>query len=119
MRPRSVILGLVVSALGGWAHNALEGFSFLSVEMAMTLVPALALIIGWLVAPSRPLWWASMIWVGLNLVGGAVLSVLPLPVFPFTPDQSVGHYLSHVLYGVAQLPALYALWLTWEEIVKA
>lgn len=119
MNSRWIILGLVVSAFGGWAHNSLEGFAFLSGEMAMTLVPALVLIVGWMVFPGRALWWATLIWVGMNLVVGALLSVLPLPIWPFTPDQSLGHYSSHLLYAVTQLPALYALWLTREERVRA
>lgn len=109
---------MVVSAIGGWAHNSLEDFSLLSGEMAMTLVPALLLIFGWLVVPGRTMWWATLVWVGMNLVVGAVLSVLPLPIWPFTPDQSPGHYGSHVLYAVTQLPALYALWLTGREAVR-
>jgi hypothetical protein len=42
----------------------------------------------------------------LQLLGGAILSVLPLPFLPFTPDQSLHHYLSHALYGALQLPLL-------------
>lgn len=118
MNSRWVVLGLVISAVGGWAHNSLEGFSPLSGEMAMTLAPALLLIVGWIVVPGRALWWASLAWIVLNLVVGAVLSVLPLPIWPFTPDQSLGHYGSHLLYAVSQLPALYALWLTREEMVR-
>lgn len=119
MSTRWVIVGLLVSAVGGWAHNSLEGFAFLSGEMVMTLIPALVLILGWLVVPGRGMWWATLIWVGMNLVVGAVLSVLPLPIWPFTPDQSTGHYMSHLLYAVTQLPALYALWLTRPARVSA
>jgi hypothetical protein len=43
-------------------------------------------------------------WAVLNLVGGGILSVLPLGLFPFQPEQSLGHYAVHVLYAVAQLP---------------
>jgi len=45
-------------------------------------------------------------WVLLNLVGGGVLSVLPLAILPFVPEQSGGHYASHLVYAVAQLPLL-------------
>jgi hypothetical protein len=40
----------------------------------------------------------------LQLVGGAIISVLPLPILPFQPEQSVGHYLSHLALGLAQVP---------------
>ena len=41
-----------------------------------------------------------------RIVGGAVLSVLPLPFLPFEPEQSVSHYLSHVVLGIAQVPLI-------------
>ena len=42
----------------------------------------------------------------LNLVGGAVISVLPLSVLPFYPEQSQDHYISHVFYGITQVPVI-------------
>ena len=42
----------------------------------------------------------------LNLLR-AVLTFFPLTVLPFAPEQSVRHYLYHVLYAATQLPALY------------
>jgi hypothetical protein len=50
-------------------------------------------------------------WTLLNLVGGGILSVLPLPIFPFAPEQSVGHYVAHAFYAVTQVPLL---WITWR-----
>src|SRR5438552_14458293 len=41
-----------------------------------------------------------------QLVGGAILSVLPLPSLPFAPAQTVDHYLSHVTLGITQIPLL-------------
>ncbi len=41
-----------------------------------------------------------------QLVGGAILSVLPLPFLPFAPAQTVDHYLSHVILGVTQIPLI-------------
>ena len=43
-------------------------------------------------------------WAVLNLVGGGILSVLPVGLFPFQPEQSLRHYTIHVIYGVAQIP---------------
>lgn len=42
----------------------------------------------------------------LQLLGGAVLSVLPVGIYPFEPEQSLSHYSVHVLYGVLQVPLL-------------
>jgi hypothetical protein len=39
-----------------------------------------------------------------------VLSVLPLPLWPFYPEQTTGHYISHLIYGAAQLPLIWVLW---------
>jgi hypothetical protein len=43
----------------------------------------------------------------IQLFGGAIISVLPLPILPYVPDQSVQHYISHVGYGIAQLPLIW------------
>lgn len=32
--------------------------------------------------------------------------MLPLPFLPFDPEQSVQHYLMHVVYAVGQMPLL-------------
>jgi len=45
-------------------------------------------------------------WTILNLVVGGVLTVLPLPILPFVPEQTVAHYVAHLIYSVAQLPLL-------------
>lgn len=47
-------------------------------------------------------------WTALNLVGG-VLSVAPLPVLPFAPEQSLRHYAFHAVYAATQLPLLWLL----------
>jgi hypothetical protein len=47
-------------------------------------------------------------WALLNLLGGAVLSVLPLPFLPFVPEQSLRHYSFHLLYGLTQVPLIVA-----------
>ena len=41
-----------------------------------------------------------------QLVGGAILSVLPLPFLPFAPAQTADHYLSHVVLGITQIPLI-------------
>ena len=42
----------------------------------------------------------------LTLLSGAVLTVLPVTFLPFRPEQSLDHYVSHIVYGVAQLPLI-------------
>ena len=58
----------------------------------------------------RPRFGAALLltWALLNLLGGAVLSVLPLPFLPFVPEQSLRHYSFHLLYGLTQVPLIVA-----------
>ena len=41
-----------------------------------------------------------------NLVIGGIVSVLPLSILLFVPEQSVTHYAAHVVYAVGQIPLL-------------
>ena len=43
----------------------------------------------------------------LHLIGGAIISVLPLEALPFEPEQSLEHYFSHLVYGLGQLPLIW------------
>lgn len=108
-----LVLAFGVSAFGAWYHNVQEGFATLAPETLAALLPATGLAVWWSLKPGRLLWWPTLIWVGLlNLVIGAVLSILTLTVWPFVPEQTSSHYAGHLVYPPAQLPALYALWLT-------
>ncbi|GAA0937481.1 hypothetical protein GCM10009554_25780 [Kribbella koreensis] len=103
---------LVLAWTGFVVHNFadLPGQTFVSPE---TLLPSLGFVgiaVLWLTGAHRAAVWAALVWGGLHLVGGAFLSVLPLPILPFDPEQSLRHYLFHVLYGVTQLPLLLVAW---------
>jgi drug/metabolite transporter (DMT)-like permease len=65
------------------------------------------LLAGLFAAVRRPRWPATLLWGWgwLNLIGGAI-SVLPLGLWPYHPEQSLRHYLFHALYALAQLPLL-------------
>ncbi len=69
------------------------------------------LLVGWLLQPEyRRLWtWLLFIWVAIHFVVGAGLSVLPLSIWPFYPEQSIRHYFSHVIYGLTQIPLIWHL----------
>lgn len=47
---------------------------------------------------------AALGWGLLNLVIGGIVSVLPLSVLPFVPEQSLTHYGAHVVYTLGQVP---------------
>ncbi len=104
-------LTVAVAALGLVVHNLMSlPLSPLAPE---TLGPVLiyAGLLIWsavsrLAAPSR---WSLLAWTLVNLVVGGILSALPLWFLPFFPEQSLRHYLAHVIYSLAQLPLLWLL----------
>ena len=102
-----VVLASVIAAAGMVAHNVLEfGPAFLLDPE--TLIPlaifGLLALVAWARPANAVVHVALLAWALLNLVGGGILSVLPLGLFPFEPEQSLGHYGAHVIYGAAQLP---------------
>jgi hypothetical protein len=106
--------GLALSTFGGWYHNIQEfpGMRLWAPEMLMTIVPALGLLVWWWMRPGATLVLVTAVWALLNLIVGAFLTVLPLPVLPFQPEQTAEHYQSHLIYAVTQVPLLVVLaWL--------
>jgi hypothetical protein len=107
---RTVVLvaAVAVAWLGLFAHN----------QLSLPLVPLSAENLGPLVVYAALATWyvrsrgsgkaraALAGWTLLNLVVGGVLTVLPLPILPFVPEQTIAHYAAHVIYSVAQLPLL-------------
>jgi hypothetical protein len=49
-------------------------------------------------------------WGALNLVVGGILSVLPIGLFPFQPEQTLGHYGVHALYTLSAVPLVMVAW---------
>jgi len=100
--------GVALAWLGMYIHNVadLPNLTLSSPENALPGLVWLLLFGLWWAVPGRA-WPAILLlaWGILNLVGGAV-SVLPLPVLPFKPEQSLRHYMFHVLYALTQLPLI-------------
>ena len=99
-----------VSWLGLFLHNVadLPGHTLASPESAVPALITVGLLAGWLAARDRSTPRRLVLaWGWLHLVGGA-LSVLPLPLLPYAPDQSLRHYAAHALYAAAQLPLVLA-----------
>jgi hypothetical protein len=53
---------------------------------------------------SAPIAAAALGWGILNLAIGGIVTVLPLPILPFAPEQSMTHYAAHVVYTLGQVP---------------
>lgn len=113
---RIALVGLLtlLSWLGAYIHTTLElQLPVWRPENSIPALVGLVLFLGWWRQPNwRRAWtWLLLVWTaGAHLLIGAVLSVMPLPLWPFFPEQSTGHYVSHVIYGVAQVPLLWVLW---------
>ena len=108
-RPLYRMAGAVAVAwLGMYVHNTadLPNLTFWSPENVMPGLVWLLLFGLWYAMPSRTFPAQLLLaWGLLNLVGGFA-TVLPLPILPFKPEQSVRHYTFHVLYALTQLPLL-------------
>ena len=119
MQSKTTLIGALtfLSWLGAYIHTTLE--LQLPVWRPENSVPALIgllLFLGWWrQSHRRRLWiWLLLGWTVVgHLLLGALFSVLPLPLWPFVPEQSAAHYVSHVIYGVAQLPLI---WVLWQEL---
>jgi len=109
MRPVSrVAMGaaLTLSAGSMLAHNLYElPLSPIDVENAGPILFAVLLGVAYAVRPdSKAVAAAALGWGVLNLVIGGIVSVLPLPILPFVPEQSITHYGAHVVYTLGQVP---------------
>ena len=109
MRPVSRVAmaaALALSALSMLAHNLYElPLSPIDLENSGPILFAAILGLAYAVRPdSKVVAAAALGWGVLNLVIGGIVSVLPLPILPFVPEQSATHYGAHVVYAVGQVP---------------
>lgn len=98
-----------VSWLGFLVHNVAD-LPDQSLSSPETLWPSLttgALLAIYRFGATRPATLALFAWATLNLLGAA-LTVLPLALLPFDPEQTPRHYSFHVLYFASQVPLLTA-----------
>ena len=103
---------MALSWLGLYIHNALSlpALTLLSPENSVIALIAVCLVIGWWLLRGQRIAAALLLgWGALHLVGGAVVTVIPFPFLPFVPEQTVAHYLAHLVYGLAQLPLIAAM----------
>ena len=82
----------------------------LSPETSLPALISVLLLLGiWLSPWRRMMRLALLSWALVNLLGGGILSVLPLPFLPYYPEQTVFHYLMHVQYVATQIPLIVVL----------
>jgi hypothetical protein len=98
-------LALAVSWVSVVFHNRELPLTLLDVENTGPLAFDVALlVVCWWWPSSRVVWTAILVWGVVNMVIGGILTVLPLPVLPFSPAQTVEHYAVHAVYAIGQLP---------------
>lgn len=103
----SVVATAVIAWLGLLVHNVadLPRQTLLSPETLWPGLVTAALLALYATGRVRLAGIGLFGWALLNLVGGT-LSVLPLPVLPFEPEQTLRHYSFHLLYAATQVPLL-------------
>lgn len=101
-----------LSALG-MAYHTVREFGYAGLwSLGTGMIPVVSVqgflfVVWWLSPRARTVAGRALVLTGVfQLIGGAILSVLPLSFLPFRPEQSVSHYLSHLFLGLAQLPLI-------------
>lgn len=103
-----VVTILFVSAAGHVIHNLVEFPASILLGWETTLPVAITALLGvvWYTWRERAAYALVAGWAAIVLVFGGG-SVLPLGVLPFVPEQSVSHYVAHLVYTGTQLPLLW------------
>jgi thiamine transporter ThiT len=101
-----MFLALLLSWASMLAHNLFElPLTPLDLENSGPLVVDVILALAFALRPGlHNVMLGILAWGLLNLLIGGVVSVLPLAVLPFVPEQSPSHYLVHVVYALGQVP---------------
>lgn len=92
---------VVLSVLGMAFHTVREFGPSGLLDPSTGMIPVAAvqgvLFVSWRLRPEgrSTTSLALLVTALFQLVGGAVLSVMPLPFLPFEPEQTLSHYLSH------------------------
>lgn len=102
-----MVAAAVIAWLGLLVHNVadLPNQTLLSPETLWPSLVTAALLAVYATGPAHLAGIGLFGWALLNLVGGT-LSVLPLAVLPFEPEQTLRHYSFHLLYAATQVPLL-------------
>ncbi len=102
-----------LSWVGMIVHNRVElpGLSYSRPEYVIPSLVSLGLLVAWWTDMGRRRLWLWMLlgWAGMHFLVGAIPSVVPIPIWPFVPEQSLRHFASHVIYGLLQMPLIWKL----------
>jgi len=106
-----LVAAVAIAWLGMLAHNILSlPLSPLSAENVGPLAIWAGLLGAYVLSRgANAARFGLLAWTLANLVLGGILSVLPLTIWPWSPEQSIGHYAAHAIYALAQAPLLWLL----------
>ncbi len=104
----TAVAASALSWLGLVTHNLAEltGQARLGPATLLPTAVLLLLAAGWLSPGRRVAAWLLLGSGWLHAIGGGLLSVLPLPLWTYQPEQSLRHYAIHALYALLQAPLL-------------
>jgi hypothetical protein len=103
-----LVLAATVAWLGLWFHDAREfpgSLGLTADSIGMGVAAAALVLVAWRAEQAQGPYVALAGYGTLMLIGGA-LSVLPLPIWPFVPPQTLSHYLAHAVFAAAQVPLI-------------
>jgi hypothetical protein len=109
--PATIVAAAGTSWLGFIIHNVgeLPAGALLGPDTIAPTAVYLLLLGSWWWPGPRTASWLLLGWGWLQAVGGGLLSVLPLPLWPFQPEQTPKHYALHAIYAALQAPLLITL----------
>jgi hypothetical protein len=107
-RLRSVALALTTAWLGLFFHDLREfGRPAIEGSVAMGVMAVLLFALWRRLTEHRSLIASLMlVYATISLIG-ALTSVLPLGIWPFEPEQSLEHYVTHAIWAIAGLPLIW------------
>ena len=102
---------MIGAAATSFAEDKLDRIAVAPVDVLLGgALMAAGLFLLWWKAPGSRMPAVLLLVLGmLHLLGGGIISVIPFKFLPYYPEQSVQHYLAHIVYGVAQLPLIIAM----------
>jgi hypothetical protein len=107
---RVLVIAAAFAWVGLWLHELVRVPRLLGFtpDGDLLMVPILAALVFWRLRDAGRQRAPSIALAGYAAVGllGAIITVLPLGLMRFTPEQTVAHYLAHAAYAASQLPLL-------------
>jgi len=107
---RVLVMAAAFAWVGLWLHELVRVPRLLGFtpDGDLFMIPILAVLVFWRLRDAGRRRSPSIALAGYAAVGllGAIITVLPLGLMPFRPEQTFAHYWAHAGYAASQLPLL-------------